>query len=170
MWGKKIPRRLFLPFFFSFRKERRLNSVSLFCVAGALRGSLHCCAFSKGPETRQGRLRGSWRDQSREWSGSWLPAQQSPPAAAPATNGKTSSGAQCCRRGVGIRDGAGLAADSAHPPRELGTLLLRDGGTWGEGASHRSRHPQLLEDGLMLPTYSVMAVLPPAVDYFGFPK
>lgn len=83
--GKKIPSRLFLPFFFfPFRKERSLNSASLFRAAGALCGSPHRCTFCKGPEGRQGRLRGRWRDRRRGQSGTWLPAQQLRGTAEPA--------------------------------------------------------------------------------------
>jgi len=114
--GKKIPSSSFF-LFFSFRKERRLNSVSLFRMAGALRGSLHRCTFCKGPETPQGRLRSSWKDGSGEQLGRWQLAQQQSwqRAAAPATHGKTSSRAQRGRTRVGIRARAGLAANGTHP-------------------------------------------------------
>jgi len=43
-------------------------------------------------------------------------------------------------------------------------------GGQGEMASNCSCHPQLLEDSLMLRTCSTVAVLPPVVDDFSFPK
>lgn len=120
-------------------------------MAGALRGSLQRCTFCQGPEPHQGD-----QDQRQELSGRWPPA-------APVTNGQTSSGARCGRTQEGIRAGAGLAADSGHPLPDLGTLLWQCEGTRGT-AGHLSCHPQILEDGMMLPVYSAMVVLPPAVD------
>ena len=82
------------------------------------------CTFCKGPETPQGRwLRGSWRPEKGVVRK--LAASTAVAAAAAATNSKTSSGAQCSRTCVGIRARASSAADSTHPLRDPGTLLLQ---------------------------------------------
>lgn len=145
--------------FFPLRKERSLNSASLFRTARALCGSLHRCTFCKGPEGRQGRLRGRCRDRRRGHSGSRLPAQQRRRTAEPA--------AELSAEEERVW---GSGPEQVRPQTGPDPCETRAPSSRGVGGRGRNRQPQLLEDGLTPWTCSVMAVLPPAVDYLGFPK
>lgn len=107
-----------------------------------------------------------WKAQQRELSGNWLAEQQSQLAAA--TNGQASSralsGTTCAR----IRARAGSSADGAHPC-DLVSLLPR--GMRARGECKPPRQLLTAPGGrLDAANAPVIAGLPPAVDYLGFPK